>query len=264
MSERLREVSEVHTRLQKAALEVEAAREYWLRAGGDAPVSARLAFEESWFGSRSLPRIAELLANLRARFDAYPPSLQVLHRWSGMEPDTRRLVCHWHLQLSDPLYRAFTGEFLAARRESIRPEVTRDIVLRWLTERSGSDRWAVSTRLKFASKLLSSAYGAGLLSSNQGTRGIRTPGLPDRALEYLLHLLRGVQFEGSLLANPYLRSVGLEGPLLEDRLRRLGALRFGRQGDLVELGWVHDGLESWAWATVGAGARPSALPEGGR
>lgn len=263
MSERPAEVSEVHTRLQKATLEVEAAREYWLRTDGSEPVSARRAFEESWFGSRSLGRTEELLINLRARFDAYPPALPVLHRWSGMDPDTRRLVCHWHLQLSDPLYRAFTGEFLPERRESIRPELTRDVAMRWVTERGG-ERWAVSTRLKFASKLLSSAYSAGLLSSNQGARRIQLPRVPDAALEYLLYLLRGVPFEGSLLANPYLRSVGLEGRHLEDRLRRLGALHFRRQGDLVEFGWVYDDLLSWAQASAGAGELLAGQRGGGR
>jgi hypothetical protein len=49
---------------------------------------------------------------LRARFDAFPNALHVLQRWPHMSPDTRRVVCHWHLQLSDPLYRDFTGTFL--------------------------------------------------------------------------------------------------------------------------------------------------------
>ncbi|MCX5953197.1 MAG: hypothetical protein NTZ40_06835 [Cyanobacteria bacterium] len=35
------------------------------------------------------------------------------------------------------------------------------------------------------------------------------PLVPDDALTYLLHLLREVDFEGTVLANPYLRSVGL-------------------------------------------------------
>jgi hypothetical protein len=101
-----REVTEVHTRLQKATLEVDTSREYWSRADGRQPVSARQAFEESWFGSRGLNRTGEIVANLRARYDAFPPALRVLHEWPAMDPDTRRLICHWHLQLSDPLYHA--------------------------------------------------------------------------------------------------------------------------------------------------------------
>ncbi|HUE95379.1 MAG TPA: hypothetical protein VMN39_01910 [Longimicrobiaceae bacterium] len=248
MTVRPSEVAEVHTRLQKATLELEASREYWSRADGVQPVSARRAFEEAWLGPRSLKRTEELLVHLRARYDAFPPALQVLHRWPSIDPDTRRLICHWHLQLSDPLYRAFTGEYLVQRRDSLRPEVTSDTVVSWVTTRSG-DRWAVSTRVQFASRLLSSAFSAGLLSSNRGARRIQTQRAGDRALEYLLYLLRQVTFEGSLLANPYLRSVGFEGRVLEDRLRQLPALRFRRQGDLVEFGWVHADLLSWARAT---------------
>jgi hypothetical protein len=101
------ECTEIHTRLLKCALEVEDARAYWARAGTGAPVTAKTAFADYWFGARSLARIEVLLANLRARFDAYPEALVVLHAWRDMTPDTRVLVCHWHLQLSDPLYRAF-------------------------------------------------------------------------------------------------------------------------------------------------------------
>lgn len=254
------EVTEVHTRLQKATLEVEASREYWSRTDGCEPVSAGQAFEESWFGSRSLSRIQELLINLRARYDAFPPTLRVLHRWSAMDPDTRRLLCHWHLQLSDPLYRAFTGDFLVDRRESIRAELTRDVVMAWVTSQGG-ERWAVSTRLKFASRLLSSAFSAGLLSSNRDPRRIQVPRVGDRALEYLLYLLRQVEFEGSLLGNRYLNSVGLEGGSLEDRLRRLPGLRFRRQGDLVEFGWVHGDLLAWADAVLPSNGYESSTVE---
>jgi hypothetical protein len=63
-----------------------------------------------------------------------------------------------------------------------------------------------------------------------------------------MYLLRGVRFEGTLLENPYLASVGLQGGFLEDRLRGLSALRFRRQGDLVDFGWQYGGIEEWAAA----------------
>jgi hypothetical protein len=40
--------------------------------------------------------------------------------------------------------------------------------------------------------------------------------------------------------------VGLEGGLLNDRLKRLPDLKYGRQGDLVDMGWKHRGLVEWA------------------
>lgn len=250
MTDRPREVTEVHTRLLKCALEVEDARAYWAHAGAAPGASAQPAFDEYWFGARSLSRIEVLLANMRARFDAFPEALAVLHRWPHMAPDTRAAICHWHLQLADPLYRRFTGAYLPSRRAGARPEVTRDLVVGWVGEQ-GADRWTMATRIQFASKLLSAAYAAGLVTTNRDPRPLTIPRVPDEALAYLLYLLRDVVFEGSLLDNPYVRSVGLDGAALEDRLRGLPGLRFARQGDLIDFGWRFPSLRGWADANLG-------------
>src|SRR5262249_8370748 len=124
------ESTRLHTRILKCTLEVEDSRAYWSHKGhSNGSTSARKAFDEYWFGGKSLGRIEVLLSNLRARYDAYPAALEVLTNWQEMDPDTRRLVCHWHLQLSDPLYRAFTGEFLVSRHDAGRPTVTHDLTV---------------------------------------------------------------------------------------------------------------------------------------
>lgn len=249
MTARPSEATEVHTRLLKCALEVEDARAYWSHAGNSKPVTAQRAFDEYWFGARSLSRIEVLLANMRVRFDAFPASLSVLHRWSSMAPDTRRLVCHWHLQLADPLYRLFTGHFLPERRAGARPEVTRDLVVSWVGDQ-GPGRWTLSTRIQFASKLLSAAFSAGLVTTNRDPRPLATRRAPDDALEYLMYVLREVSFEGTLLDNHYAASVGLAGSAIEDRLASLPGMRFRRQGDLIDFGWRHASLAAWADANL--------------
>ena len=241
MSARPAEERAVHTRLLKCALEVEDCRAWWRHAVPGA--TPEIAFERWWFGARSLDRIRVLFTNFRARFDAYPSALRVLSRWAEMGPGTRALVCHWHLQLSDPLYRAFTGDYLVARRGMLRPEVTRDLVVDWVGQQ-GPGRWTTATRIQFASKLLSAAYAAGLVGSNHDPRPLVYPRVDDAALAYLAYLLREVDFDGTLLVNPYFRSVGLEGSGLEERLRPLIGLR--RQGELLEIGWPHPSLEAWA------------------
>jgi len=259
MSDRPREVSEIHTRLLKCALEVENARAFWAHVDETTEASAQQAFDEYWFGARSLPYIKVLLTNMRARFGAFPAALGVLHRWPQMSPDTRRAICHWHLQLSDPLYRRFTGVYLVERRAGARPEVTRDLVVGWVG-RQGPERWKMSTRIQFASKLLSSAYSATLVTSNRDPRPLAMPRIPDEALEYLMYLLRTIEFEGSLLDNPYVHSVGLDGGVLEDRLRALPGLDFKRQGDLIDFGWQRKDLCSWA----NTGANTKLAPGGSR
>ncbi len=261
MTDRPAEASAVHTRLLKCALEIPDSRAYWTHAGNGKPVTAQRAFDEYWFGARSLPRVEVLLANMRARFDAFPSALLALRQWPEMSPNTRRLVCHWHLQLADPLYRSFTGEYLATRRTGSRPEVTRDLVVSWVGDQ-GPGRWTVSTRIQFASKLLSSAYAAGLVSANRDPRPVVAPPVPAEALEYLMYLLRETDFAGTLLDNLYLASVGLMGSVLDERLASLRGLEFRRQGDLNDFGWRHASLREWAEATLTRSSAPSERREG--
>lgn len=249
MSDRPREVTQVHTRLLKCALEIEDLRAYWAHAGGTEPPTAQRAFKEYWFGAKSMARVEVLLANARLRFDAFPPALEILHRWPHMSPDTRRAICHWHLQLADPLYRAFTGDYLAKRRADGRDTVTRDSVVEWVAEQ-GPGRWTLSTRIQFASKLLSSAHAAGLVAKTRDPRPLALPRISDEALEYLIYLLREVALHGTLLENPYLASVGLEGPFLAARLRTLPGLTFSRQGDLLDIGWRYPDLRAWGQANL--------------
>jgi hypothetical protein len=254
MTDRSREVTEVHTRLSRCSLEVDNSRAFWARVDEETPVKAQLAFDEYWFGARSLARVRVLVTNMRARFGAFPSALAVLHRWEQMSPDVRRVICHWHLQLTDPLYRRFTGEYLADRRWGLRPEVTRGLAVGWVGDQAGA-RWKMSMRIELASKLLAAAHAAALVATTRDPRPLGAPRVPDEALEYLLYLLRETEFEGSMLDNPYLRSVGLEGAVLDERLRKLPGLAFMRQGDLVDFGWKYRDLRMWADANL-RGAEP--------
>ncbi len=244
------EAVEYHTSLVRCTLEAEDARAYWQhRSGDDALPNPQQAYGEYWFGVRSLDRVKVLLSAFRERFDAFPPTLRVLAGWVDMPPQTRRLICHWHVQLADPLYRAFTGEYLVERRAAAREGVTRDLVVRWIEERVPG-RWSLPTRLQFARKLLQTAAAAGLLGRQITTRPFLNPTVDDRALAYLLYALRGIHISGSLVDNPYLASVGLQGPQLDRRMTTDAALRFRRQGSLWEFGWQYDSLLDWAAATV--------------
>jgi hypothetical protein len=103
--------------------------------------------------------------------------------------------------------------------------------------------------------LLSAAFSAGLVASNRDPRALQYPAVGDDALTYLMYLLREVEFAGTLLDNPYAASVSLRAPILEDRLRRLDALRFHRQGDIVDFGWRYADLCEWADDHITSGAK---------
>lgn len=248
MSERPTETRQVHTRLLKCALEIDDSRAYWQRWRPQPPISSQEVFDDYWFGAKSLARVKVLLTNCRARFDVIPKAIAALHAWPQMHPETRRLICHWHLQLSDPMYRGFTGALLPSSLQRGRLHITRVKVIDWVKDQ-GPGRWTTPTQIQLASKLMSSAYSAGLLGSNRDPRPLLTPRVPDEALAYLMYLLRGVDYEGTPLENPYLISVGLYGGELERRLARLPGFQLSRQGDLLNFHWAATGLLEWVEAT---------------
>ncbi len=248
MSERPTETRQVHTRLLKCALQIDESRAYWQRWRAEPPITSQEAFDDYWFGAKSLAWVKVLLTNCRARFDAIPEAIAALHAWPHMRPEVRRLICHWHLQLSDPMYRAFTGDLLPSRLQESRPHIKRARVIDWVKDQ-GPGRWTTPTQVQLASKLMSSAYAAGLLGSSRDPRPILSPRVPDEALAYLMYLLRAIDYEGVLLENPYLSSVGLRGGELERRLSRTPGLRLSRQGDLLNFHWATTGLLEWVEAT---------------
>jgi len=247
------EATEVHTRILRLALGVEDSRSYWENVDPAVPLAERamIAFEHRWFGSKSLERTRFLLASFADRYDPFPEALNVLRAWRAMDAGTRQMICHWHLQLSDPLYRRFTGQFLVERRalHSSSPTLTRDVVLRWLKSDFPS-RWGEATLVQFASKLLSAASEAGLVTAKRDPRALLLPKVSDLALAYLLHALRGIRFAGTLTENPYLGSVGLSEGFLEQRLRALPGITFRRMAHLTEIDWEADTLKAWAETTL--------------
>ena len=94
--------------------------------------------------------------------------------------------------------------------------------------------------------MLNAAKEAGLVAAGKDPRALTLPHVPDPALAYLLQLLRGIRFEGQLVDNPYLRSVGLYGETLDHRLHRLSGLTYHRLGNVADLEWAAPDLRSWA------------------
>jgi hypothetical protein len=245
------EETEVHTRILRLALGIEEARAYWMHVDPEVPAGQRAlqAFEQRWFGAKTLERVRTLLPYLATRYDAFPEALAVLRRWRNMEPAARQVICHWHVQLSDPIYRRFTGQFLIQRRGLQNSKVDRPAVARWLRH-TWPDRWSEATVLQFASKLLSAASEAGLVSPKRDPRELLFPKVPDLALAYLLYLLRAVRHDGSVTENAYLDSVGLGDGFLDQRLRGVPSVTLRRMGALVEFDWAHATLADWAEATL--------------
>lgn len=150
MTERPGECAEIHTRILRVTLAEPECRAYWQHVDLGVPVDERvaMAFEQRWFGARTIARVRTLMTTLSQRFDATPDAVAALRAWRSIPADTRVLVCHWHLQFSDPVYRAFTGGYLAERRAEGRATVDRDQVERGSMRRGATSalrrRWTSS------------------------------------------------------------------------------------------------------------------------
>jgi len=242
------EIVQFHTRLLRVSLAAEESHSYWqhYRAEISGDLQEQIAFEERWFGSKSMERTRLLLKEFAQRYNAYPDALAVLHQWQPRDPIARRNLCHWHLQFVDPIYRAFTDTYLVQRRSLAEPTINRDTVGRWVSQQIGKNRWSPATLSRMATGLIAVAAASGLCTTKAGERMLIYPQVSDIALEYWLYFLRHATFSGTLLDNPYLRSVGLTEGFLETRLQRLSSISFRRMGDLIDFGWKYSNLASWA------------------
>lgn len=245
------EVQDFHTRLLRVSLALEDSQIYWQhwKSLSQSENPSLLAFENRWFGSKSLNRVKLLLATFHHRYDPYLEAIQVLSAWCPRDPISRQNLVHWFTQLSDPIYRRFTGSFLANRRLQTDPIINRDIVARWVPQAIQAD-WASATTLRMATALITCATAAGLCQETTGNRRLTYPQVSDEALVYWLYVLRSLKFDGSLLENPYFASVGLSEGGLEQRVRRLQGLSFNRMGDLHEFNWQYPVLKDWAEAEL--------------
>ena len=237
----------IHTRLMQMALLVDESRTYWSHAapGTSARALAQAAFEQHWFGSRSMARVKAMMGAFGERFDDWPAARAALHRWQPADPLTCANICHWHLQLCDPVYRAFTGTLLPQRRQHPEPSIDRAVVVRWLDELAPG-RWTVPSRQRFANGLLTAAIEAGVLADGVGVHRLPVVRVTDEALSYLLYLLRETAFAGTLFDNPYLASVGLADERLDPRLLRAPGIIHHRVAGLHDLRYAHPSLEAWA------------------
>jgi hypothetical protein len=232
------------------ALAVEDTSSYWERLDSRVPIPkrAKAAFEQQWFGVMGLDRVRYLITSFVVRYDAFPNALTVLSRWPSMDISTRQVICHWHLQLSDPIYRRFTGELLPKRRALREPTVDREVTLQWL-KAEFPDKWSEPTCFQLAGKLFSAAREAGLVS-RRDPRTLSFPRVSDHALAYLLYLLRETRFDGTLTSSPYLKSVGFDETLMTQRAPSLPGVALRQVSGALAFDWAYPDLASWVKEVV--------------
>ena len=237
-----------HTRILRVMLAAEDCVSYWKAPASQATGIKRVheAFEQRWFGNKSESRVKTLLGDMALRFDAYPRSLAALRIWNPPR-EVAPWICHVHTQLADPIYRRFTGDFLSHRRALGYATVDRETVAKWVQD-EWPGRWSASTCIKFGGNMLSTATEAGLLRDRKDPRKLIAPRPPRPGLEYLLYLLRETEFEGSILASPYLKSLAADSGAVKAAVRGLDSVRLQSVGDIQNFEWAYPDLLTWSRA----------------
>jgi hypothetical protein len=249
------EVTIMHTGILRCTLATDDSHAYWRNVDPEVPLErrARTAFAERWFGLKSEARVDTLVRNMAQRFDAFPEALALLHGLKSPAATLRPWICHLHTQLSDPLYRRFTGEYLPQRRAQGLRSLDRDTVARWV-ESLEPGRWSVITCRKFGTNLIATAAEAGLLDNRRDPTEVPVVKAPDKALGYALYLLRAVSFAGRLGDDPYLRSLGADRSSLPLLLERVPGVTYRQLGGVDEVDWHYPSLSAWGVQVLGAEA----------
>lgn len=242
------ESTKEHTRILRVMLAARDSVAYWRAPVLDAPlpVRAEAAFRGHWFGTKSEARVKTLMGDMALRFDVYPAALAALRAWCPPQ-EVVPWLCHFHVQLADPIYRRFTGEFLPDRLLKGYAAVDREGVARWM-QQQWPGRWSAATCMKFGSNLLATACEAGLLRDRKDPRKLAAPHPPSLAFEYVLYLLREVVISQRTLDSPYVRSIAPDHDGLSVLVRSIRSVEVSSLGDVQDFDWHYPNLLSWAQA----------------
>jgi hypothetical protein len=191
-----------HTRLLRVGLAEPESREYWRQSQRNLEEGdrVRIAFEERWFGSRAMARVQYLVQTFQMRFDGYPSALKALALWNPLELSDRLAVCHWHLQLSDPIYRKFCATHLVERFNHPEPTLDRNAVLRWAQTQQPS--WSLSTVQRLVAGLMGCLNEVGFTEKATAIRPLSLPRVSDLALGYALYSAAGNRVRGDFIPKP--------------------------------------------------------------
>ena len=203
------EVSAPHTGLLRLGLATADSVAFWSRATEDLPAAeiARTADEQGWFGDMSSSRVRYVVRQLQKRFPY--PARKLLGFEPRAESDRNALICHWHLQLNDPLYRHYTSHYLLGCWSGPTTSVTLDGTEKWVRQRPSARDWKANTQRRMASGLMSAATEAGLMSkTGREERELKLPTVQSSEHDYLKKL---IQLAGVKDADPYLASIGRSG-----------------------------------------------------
>lgn len=193
-------------------------------------------WNEQWFGFLSEEMTERLVYANYQRFIQFPKLIKITKNWlsNGLENHDFKLICHFHIQLSDLFYRWATGEYFYQRYKEGFDDISSSILTKKLEE-NFKDLKNLTTQSynRISRGILSSARDTGILKG-KSNKFFTTPLVSIEFLAYLIYSLKNFNFPISELPNsPYIQSILKD----ENQFKRL--LMEGQRKNWWEFNWDH-------------------------
>jgi hypothetical protein len=214
-------VTKEHMTMLRIGARIEESRSYIrnYQAGYTVKELKLKAWDEQWFGFIPESIFVRLIPAFHSRFGNYPEMVNVIQNGitKGLESYDFKMICNFHIQISDPYYRWFSGDYIPNRLDNGLQEITSTTTAVDFNTKFKKNIKA-NTLKHFAVNLLNSANDTGLLKGTK-LRVTQTPTVTVFFLGYLIYTLGSFDFPmADLINSPFIKSIISEKPRLRSLL----------------------------------------------
>jgi len=230
--------SEASTTMMKVGARLEESRSYlnFVNFEDSLKKQKEKAWNEQWFGFLPEQILETVVFALYQRFGQFPLIVKVLKTWidKGLDNHDFKLLCHFHIQLTEPYYRWATGQYFYQRYNEGFDDIPSNILGKQLEKAFGKEKDLSSQSYqRLARGILSTARDTGILKG-KAEKFFAHPLVSIEFLGYLVYALYHFKFPfGEFVTSPYIQSVIKD----EAQLRRL--LTDGQRKNWWEFNWDH-------------------------
>ncbi|HRG77874.1 MAG TPA: hypothetical protein PLX69_25160 [Leptospiraceae bacterium] len=197
-----------HTDLLKVGARIQESKIYLLNRNFSVSKEDTVskAFSEKWFGFKSQTYVKRLISRFELRFSKFPEAFLLLRSWvEKINLKDFKNICHFHIQLTDPYYRWFTGIYLGNLIFLGYEEIPTEALISSFEELVTTPM-SVKVKRTLALRLKTAARDCGILEGKTDKKiSLSTPGII--VLYYILFVLRQIGFPSSdIPSSPYIKS----------------------------------------------------------
>lgn len=230
--------NEASTTMMKVGARLDETRSYlnYFDINNDLKIQKEKAWNEQWFGFLPEQILETVVYSLYQRFGQFSLMTKVLKSWlnKGLDNHDFKLICHFHIQLTEPFYRWATGQYFSQRYNEAYDDIPSTVLAKQLEKAFMKEKDLSSQSYqRLAIGILSTARDLGLLKG-KAQKLFAKPLVSIEFLGYLIYTLQHFMFPfAELPSSPYIQSILRD----ESQLKRL--LTEGQRKNWWEFNWDH-------------------------